>query len=462
MDEQMEMAFGDEGERVDPVSGNEVPTGSLPEEVRDDIPAQLSEGEYVVPADVVRFFGVKFFEDIRKEAKRGFADMEANGRIGGEPVGETGMEMGGDELPFDVSELQMVEDSSEEQPMMNQGGFISGYDEGGAAALPYHVATGSDSSGFEIRTFIGADGTKYYIQFMNGKPLTPIPDGATQEATAAEQVSTQVETAAATGTATSNDNDNTPPPPPAEAIDWSDPTVATPEKFLSTYEGLEGMGTGLSFGAGLMLGPLAGLGVKGLMKLQKNSMLKGLDSQIESLTNTGNTSQVKKLEEIRNLMQGKNADGSEKIGAPTGFDVLTSGETYKGNSITESLANLLTKGDGKSYRNGVLVDDVTGEVLEPGFANSKSNDPVSTPTSQPSQNNGNGSNDNDSHTSMMKAAQAAAKAKTASQPKETQVAKASAAVKESQKSNEAAKKAGATIGAGGVYGMNKGGLMKKK
>ena len=28
MDEQMEMAFGDAGERVDPVSGNEVPTGS--------------------------------------------------------------------------------------------------------------------------------------------------------------------------------------------------------------------------------------------------------------------------------------------------------------------------------------------------------------------------------------------------------------------------------------------------
>ena len=97
MDEQMEMAFGNEGERVDPVSGNEVPTGSLPEEVRDDIPAQLSEGEYVVPADVVRFFGVKFFEDLRTEAKTGFNAMEANGRIGGEPIG---MEMGGDELPF--------------------------------------------------------------------------------------------------------------------------------------------------------------------------------------------------------------------------------------------------------------------------------------------------------------------------------------------------------------------------
>ena len=457
MDEQMEMAFGDEGERVDPVSGNEVPTGSMPEEVRDDIPAQLSEGEYVVPADVVRFFGVKFFEDIRNEAKRGFADMEANGRIGGEPIGETGMEMGGDELPFDVSELQMVEDSPEEQPMMNQGGFISGYAEGGAAALPYHVATGSDSSGFEIRTFIGADGTKYYIQFMNGKPLTPIPDGATQEATAAEQVSTQVETAAATGTATSNDNDNTPPPPPAEAIDWSDPTVATPEKFLSTYEDIKGMGTGLSYGAGLMLGPLAGLGVKGLMKLQENSMLKGLDSQIESLTNTGNTSQVKKLEEIRNIMQGKNADGSEKLReAPTGIEILTGGETYRGNSITESLANILTKGDGKSYRNGVLVDDATGEVLEPGFANSTSNDPVSTPTSQPSQNNGGGNNDsgNNAHEAMMKVAAEAKASKTGGN-----------LAKVKEKSESAYKAATSTkkeLESQYGSGLNKGGLMKKK
>jgi hypothetical protein len=94
MNEQMEMAFmqegglKDDGMDQDPVSGNEVPSGSMASEVRDDISAQLSEGEYVVPADVVRFFGVKFFEDLRTEAKMGLQSMEANGRIGGEPVQE--------------------------------------------------------------------------------------------------------------------------------------------------------------------------------------------------------------------------------------------------------------------------------------------------------------------------------------------------------------------------------------
>jgi len=92
MDGQMEMAFmqqgglKDDGMKQDPVSGNPIPNGSMAKEVRDDIPAQLSEGEYVVPADVVRYLGVKHFEDLRNKAKEGLQSMEANGRIGGEPV----------------------------------------------------------------------------------------------------------------------------------------------------------------------------------------------------------------------------------------------------------------------------------------------------------------------------------------------------------------------------------------
>ncbi len=86
-EDQMIMAFMvDDGKDVDPVSGNDVPPGSLAKEVRDDIPAQLSEGEYVVPADVLRFYGMKFFEDLRENAKIELARMEAEGRIGGQPV----------------------------------------------------------------------------------------------------------------------------------------------------------------------------------------------------------------------------------------------------------------------------------------------------------------------------------------------------------------------------------------
>ena len=121
MGKQMEMAFGGSVEEIDPVSGNEVPPGSTPKEVRDDIPAMLSEGEYVVPADVTRFYGVKFFEDLREQAKVELADMEANGRIGGEPVPEGEDDLTEDEMAL----LQEVMASDPETMGMFQGGMVN-------------------------------------------------------------------------------------------------------------------------------------------------------------------------------------------------------------------------------------------------------------------------------------------------------------------------------------------------
>jgi hypothetical protein len=121
MGKQMEMAFGGSVEEIDPVSGNEVPPGSTPKEVRDDIPAMLSEGEYVVPADVTRFYGVKFFEDLREQAKVELSDMEANGRIGGEPVPEGEDDLTEDEMAL----LQEVMASDPETMGMFQGGMVN-------------------------------------------------------------------------------------------------------------------------------------------------------------------------------------------------------------------------------------------------------------------------------------------------------------------------------------------------
>ena len=65
----------------DPVSGNPIPLGSSAENVRDDIPAALSQGEYVVPADVVSYFGLRHFMDMRQEAKMGLMAMHSEGQI---------------------------------------------------------------------------------------------------------------------------------------------------------------------------------------------------------------------------------------------------------------------------------------------------------------------------------------------------------------------------------------------
>ena len=164
MNEQMKMAFmqegglRDDGMRVDPVSGNEIPPGSMAKEVRDDIPAQLSEGEYVVPADVVQYFGVKYFEDLRMEAKRGLQGMEVDGRIGGQPV-DSPQQTVSDE------ELEMLIRQEMGQSNMNEGGLM-GYQEGGTPAAP--VST-FDPSGF---------GTLGSTTF--GSAASPTTGGATQ------------------------------------------------------------------------------------------------------------------------------------------------------------------------------------------------------------------------------------------------------------------------------------------
>ena len=66
---------------TDPVSGNEIPLGSEAENVRDDIPAMLSEGEYVLPADVVKWLGLKHISGMMMEAKAGLMSLQAMGQI---------------------------------------------------------------------------------------------------------------------------------------------------------------------------------------------------------------------------------------------------------------------------------------------------------------------------------------------------------------------------------------------
>jgi len=107
----------EEGGMVDEESGNEVPPGSLREEVRDDIPAQLSEGEFIFPADVVRYIGLEKLMMMRQEAKQGLAQMEAMGQMGNGD--EAVME---DDLPFDMYDLDV---DDEEEYNMQQGGYVS-------------------------------------------------------------------------------------------------------------------------------------------------------------------------------------------------------------------------------------------------------------------------------------------------------------------------------------------------
>ena len=57
------------------------PPGATPEEVADDIPAYLSTGEYVLPANVVRYYGLSRISDLHKNALFELQQMEDLGII---------------------------------------------------------------------------------------------------------------------------------------------------------------------------------------------------------------------------------------------------------------------------------------------------------------------------------------------------------------------------------------------
>jgi hypothetical protein len=176
MNEQMEMAFmqegglKDDGMNQDPVSGNEVPPGSMAKEVRDDISAQLSEGEYVVPADVVRFFGVKFFEDLRTEAKIGLQSMEANGRIGGEPVPMETDELSNEEF------ARLLQQELGGNIVMAEGGMVPEVNQEMGTPAPIQAAEGTYVPG-QMPTF---NPRAFGLGFSMTPGYTPPPVAGTE------------------------------------------------------------------------------------------------------------------------------------------------------------------------------------------------------------------------------------------------------------------------------------------
>ena len=288
MKNQTEMAFmkeggiKDDGMNKDPVSGNEIPPGSMAKEVRDDIPAMLSEGEYVVPADVLRFYGVNFFEDLRNQAKSGLQGMEQNGRIGGEPL----------------SPQQVQQNMGQAPVQANQGGMMQGFNQAGLAGTPTPSST-FDPSAFAVvggstfnnqgqqakqdsvtsfKTFISSvDGSTQIVEFVDGKLKNPAMEKFTQPPYY-EQGSPALKKAQSQAQASNNDDPpNFPDPVKGEdpkdwgaEVDWSDPMAYA----NSVLEGQMGRGkTSVLQGLSALAGPVgvaavgAGLGIQALSQV---------------------------------------------------------------------------------------------------------------------------------------------------------------------------------------------------
>ena len=286
---QTEMAFmeeggiRDDGMERDPVSGNDIPPGSMASEVRDDVPTMLSEGEYVVPADVLRFYGVNFFEELRARAKSGLQEMEENGRIGGEPMSD--------------QDIQRNMGQDQEAMGANKGGLASGFNYGG---LPegtkekfnlkefdpsnvensiWQTGGGGGDSVTTFKTFVDSTtGQTQIVEYVDGRLKNPMLEKFTQppyyefgssSLKKAQDAASKTTDEERDGGGFGEDNDPTSSTSNEDwglGVDMSDP-VAFAENSLSktgTIGGKLGQGAATLMGPGAMVGLGAVSGIRGL------------------------------------------------------------------------------------------------------------------------------------------------------------------------------------------------------
>lgn len=146
--------FAEGGIVKDPISGNEVPPGAKPEEVRDDVPINVSEGEFIIPANVVRYIGLEKIEAMVAKAREALGDDSTGGGTEDD-----------EPLPFEDSELSALP--------------VEGFAEGGLVGQDTNSLP--QAEGFTgTKQFKDANGRVMYIPFQNGAPLFAPPDGYTE------------------------------------------------------------------------------------------------------------------------------------------------------------------------------------------------------------------------------------------------------------------------------------------
>lgn len=318
MQRQMEL-FGDgglkdEGGMIDSESGNEVPIGGTRKGVRDDIPANISEGEFIFPEDVTRYIGLDKLMQLRQEAKMGLKKMEAMGQMGNSD--EATME---DDLPFGMADIIVVGESDEPMEFAD-GGFVpvNTYAPGGlttgvtgstrvnqdvaevlaneavantgtqsatrslvgeTTTIPRTTVEFKDFMGealLELRQFINEAGNIITLPFQGGVilPSYTIPEGYTAVVTE-ETVDTGDEDANAIIEDANNavkeveekEGKDFIKPPAKPAVDWN--TLSTSELVEETNK-ITGVNNTIANGLMLFLGPVGAVGYALMRNEKKN------------------------------------------------------------------------------------------------------------------------------------------------------------------------------------------------
>jgi hypothetical protein len=298
-EKQMELfedgGLRDEGGMVDEESGNEVPVGSTRKEVRDDIPAMLSEGEFVFPADVVRYIGLENLMRMRQDAKQGLKRMDAMGQMGNGD--EATMP---DDLPFGMMDLIILE--GEEEPEVEkkaQGGVVH-MNEGGFTTNSFRVPK-FDPRNQDVRQFENSEGKKLNIPFLDGKPVYPIPEGYFPVGTVEEEKDETKE-----AIPTDDDDDGGTPPPQSEFqkaggwdMDFGDPPDSKKvDLWINEAKKTTGNTPAVMTGIAALFGGLPAAAVSMANKFNASQRDANMARVLEAAKKTPKAGQVAALNEI--------------------------------------------------------------------------------------------------------------------------------------------------------------------
>jgi len=295
MNRQMDMfregGLNQEGGMIDAESGNEVPVGSTREEVRDDIPAKLSEGEFVMPADVVRYHGLDKMMALRDEAKMGLQKMNAMGQMGNSEEATLP-----EEMPFGMADLMIVAEDGREVEMA-EGGYVSMANGGDPSSNvrqlgPTYTPTVSQPINFSdvmgeaklsYKEYRNAQGNNILVAFIGGKPLYPIPEGYTEYTAGADEPVTPIQEFVQESPPTPQPNEERDGPNYIDGYSLDMATASTAQlenELRKQTSGIGKLASGIAFALG---GPL----VAGVFETGKSASANKLAVEIQRRLDTG-------------------------------------------------------------------------------------------------------------------------------------------------------------------------------
>ncbi len=225
--EMITIGLKDEGGMVDEASGNEVPNGALKEEVRDDQPAMLSPGEFVIPAYAVRYIGVERLVGLLREAKQGMEQLDDIGLTGEPNSDDAGLETAvlpsemqeeGDTPTLAVGGMPTIKPGAvtttalTNQPTQQRFGVAPSAATQPAAqsaavqplnfaapspltqqiykptapirppgqqnvTYPQYVYSPEGGGGYGVAEYVGPNGQAIFVTTIGGKPVSKVPEG---------------------------------------------------------------------------------------------------------------------------------------------------------------------------------------------------------------------------------------------------------------------------------------------